>query len=63
MFSVPINLPKSALIKMCRYGYTKKSVEIRTCYSLHSLRPSHCPITSNEQRETHADAFIQYPLP
>lgn len=24
MFSVPINLPKSALIKMCRYGYTKK---------------------------------------
>ena len=37
----------------------KKSVEIRTSYPFHAERPSHCPMMSNEQRETHADDFYR----
>ena len=39
------------------------SVEIRTSHSFHAEGPSHCPIMSNEQRETHADVIIQYTTP
>lgn len=60
---MPANLPTQALTKKILTRPYKKSVEIRTHYSLHRLRPSHCPMMSNEQRETHADVFIQYPLP
>ena len=35
------------------------SVEIRTSYPFHAERPSHCPMMLNEQREAHADEFIQ----
>ena len=38
--------------------YTKKNVE-PLCHSLHGLRPSHCPVSRNEQRwKPHAD--VQY---
>lgn len=36
------------------------SVEIRTSRPFHAERPSHCPMMLNEQRETHADEFIQF---
>ena len=39
------------------------SVEIRTSHSFHAEGPSHCPMMSNEQRETHADVIIQYTTP
>ena len=41
----------------------QKSVEIRTSHSFHAEGPSHCPMMSNEQRETHADVIIQYTTP
>ena len=55
MSHLPISSPDSAV---GLYLYIKKSVRTCTCYSSHVLRPSHCPISRNEQRRPHADMYI-----
>ena len=55
---MPTDLPAPALNKIrlvC--SYTKKRGDPYR-HPFHCLRPSHCPMMLNEQREAHADVFI-----